>query len=502
MAVNFGDDSDYSIDFGHIHGPFKPKAVESPGSIDTLVSTLKSYNASGTRVTVRNTAHSCNGQVLSKDVVLALQNLNSVKFNKGDMTVTVQPGASWDAALREIGFPKFCLPIFPSNPEQHIRVGGTAAVGGVGYYGSSVGGFWNQVVGGKLVTMRGDVIDCSRTQNFELLQYSLGGYGRIGILAEMTVKVVPSSSHVCAMILAYVDNPDVFFAHFQKAIADPFFNGVASQEDVGASVSSDLNLKLLTVIKEVEPGKEKDTSYLNSIKRYVVRNYVGGVAAFMQVKNSNVDISFHPTAFAKREIVYFSPQPETFWKYALNRVTLALFNRKIFKSSEAHEESNTAIKHPWTDCIVPLRTYREFMRQAKDLIRASGLAKRLCKQSVFHGVMNIDSYITFVMKRFAVAPNDFPLSLDLAGEDTALGLAIMPDVKQDELPAGIQLSKDLTDLVYKLGGKRYLYGLHDMTAAQVEQHFGASIITRWNQLKTEHDPKKLLNIGVIEHLDT
>jgi hypothetical protein len=60
---------------------------------------------------------------------------------------------------------------------------------------------------------------------------------------------------------------------------------------------------------------------------------------------------------------------------------------------------------------------------------------------------------------------------------------------------------DLTDLCYELGGKRYLYGVHGLSQSQVEKHFGKDIIQKWAELKLKYDPRKLLNIGVIENLD-
>jgi len=62
------------------------------------------------------------------------------------------------------------------------------------------------------------------------------------------------------------------------------------------------------------------------------------------------------------------------------------------------------------------------------------------------------------------------------------------------------MTKELTNALYDLGGKRYLYGYHDLTKKQVEKHFGRDVIEQWQKIKDWLDPKHLLNIGVIEHL--
>ena len=53
-----------------------------------------------------------------------------------------------------------------------------------------------------------------------------------------------------------------------------------------------------------------------------------------------------------------------------------------------------------------------------------------------------------------------------------------------------------------MNGKQYLFGLHNLSHDQIEKHFGKNIIKKWQRIQDELDPNHLLNIGVIEHLDT
>jgi FAD/FMN-containing dehydrogenase len=119
---------------------------------------------------------------------------------------------------------------------------------------------------------------------------------------------------------------------------------------------------------------------------------------------------------------------------------------------------------------------------------------------VFHGLLNLDSFVTFVIKKH---PTDvFPVALDLANEpEAALGLAIMPDVPASLRKEALAMDDELTNLCYAMKGRRYLYGYHNLTREQVVQHYGADVIAKWNKLKQALDPKRLLNVGVVEHLD-
>jgi len=488
-------------DYGHLYRR-NPEQVEQPKTIEALAQFLKRCNREGRFVTLRNTGHSCNAQTLTTRVQLSLAALTKRKFDRKSMTVTCEAGNSWNFVLREVQFPEFCLPLFPNNPGQRIHIGGTAGVGGVGYYGSKAGGFWNVVRSIKLVTMEGEIIECSREKNFDLMRYSLGGFGRLGVIAEMTVDVVPSKSHVLGMLLIYRCGED-FDADMIKAMNDPLFDGVAAQEDIPSNFTfidramRDLDLKILTVIREVDP---KDEAGIKKYVREVRLKYPCGIMLFMKLKDNNLDVSLEIATFKKRELVYFTPTARKFWIYIIQRICQFLTFGVFHCISQPAEKPTT--KHPWSDCVVPLPNYPDFMVRAKDIISKADFEKYISKQSIFHGLINVDSFVTFLIRKRS---DDFPVALDLPGDrEVSMGLAIMPDLpieEADRLPKLLEMCDELTDLTYAMGGRRYLYGYHNLRRDQVIQQYGMGVIRQWNDLKKEVDPNGLLNIGVIGHLD-
>jgi FAD/FMN-containing dehydrogenase len=142
------------------------------------------------------------------------------------------------------------------------------------------------------------------------------------------------------------------------------------------------------------------------------------------------------------------------------------------------------------------------MGKAKEIIAMRGFEKNISKQSIFHGLVNVDSFVTFLIRK---KNDDFPVALDLPGDrEVSMGLAIMPDLPIEEierLPDLLEMCDELTNLTYEMGGRRYLYGYHKLTRQQVIQQFGMDVIRKWNDLKKEVDPNGLLNMGVIRHLD-
>ncbi|HEX7154274.1 MAG TPA: FAD-binding oxidoreductase [Thermoanaerobaculia bacterium] len=496
-------------DYGHLYRK-DPEQIEQPRSLEALGRFLKQCNQQRRPVTLRNTAHSCNGQTLTNRVQLNLSALTKRRFDREAMTVTTEPGASWNFVLRTVDFPEFCTPLFPNNPGQRIHIGGTASVGGVGYYGSHSGGFWNVVRSIKLVTMEGDIIECSRDKNFDLMRFSLGGFGRLGVIGEMTIDVIPSKTHVLGMLLIYRCGKDFEHDMVQAMYDEELkFDGVAGQEDIPSSrsfaddVMTKLDLKILTVIKEVDP---EDEVGIKNFVRKVRLKYPCGIMLFMKLKDNNLDVSLDVTTFKKKELVYFTPMSRKLWIYLIQRVC-QFFSGGVFKCiNQPGEKRGT--KHPWTDCIVPLKdeagndVYGEFMKQAKELIAMRGFEKCISKQSIFHGLVNVDSFVTFLIRKKS---DDFPVALDLPGDrPVSMGLAIMPDLPPEDvgrLPELLELCDELTNLTYAMGGRRYLYGYHRITRQQVIQQYGMGVIRQWNDLKKQVDPHGLLNMGVLEHLD-
>lgn len=487
-------------DYGNI--VFKqPTEIVRATSTEDLARRLKGYHEKGQAVTIRNTAHSTFGQTLTDGVQINVGGIEGAKFDEASMTVTAGAGDAWNAVFKAIGLPKFCTPIFPNNPGQEIQIGGSAAVGGVGYYGSHVGGFWNHISAAKLVTMTGEIIECSRTQNFDLLRYAISGFGRIGVISEMTIDVVPSKPRLLCLALAYRD-PDAFQRDLTEALNDPMLKGVAAQEDLSNWQTHELekmkiNLKLLLMIVELDENEDP-----RPIAKAIRNNYSAVFSGYIEMKaRGRADMSLEAKTFAKETLVFFYPEAEKFWVYLINRIALRLFGKPI-----VHPRASLDFKHPWCDCIVSQQNYSKFVLEAKRILSKYQVAKHLEKQSMFHGLINVDSFVTFGLKR--MDPNVFyPLALDLEQElGHSLGLAIMPSVPPDDpelLKRALDAAQELTEAVYsdEIRGRRYLYGYNTITRDQVEKHYGRTVLQEWQKIKDQLDPKHLLNIGVIPNLD-
>jgi FAD/FMN-containing dehydrogenase len=469
-----------------------PKHIDRPTSIEELASLLAEHNARGEPVTVRNHGFSTNGQTLTEGCQIQVGGIRRLAFDEERRIITAGCGNSWDSVIRGMGFPRFCPAVFPGGPGMQIHVGGTASVGGVGHYSSKYGGFWNQVRGLKLVTMTGEIIHCSPTDDGELFRYALGGYGRIGVIGELEIMAVPSKPKVFSIALLYADD-DTFHADFNRALEDPELSGVIAGEDLSGWETElftrlGIRLRMVVAMVEVDDGDDVDAIIDGIVGRY---NEQSNVFMEAHADRRGLALRMCPKVHDKRGIVYYSMQEDgpiqRFWKW-IQRVLL-------------HREEPPKVS-PFADSIVDAAHYRDFLDAASAMLRQSDAGKWLEKEAFVQGLSQIDSFITFGIKKLAKGDDAFPLSLDLPQEDGhARGVAIMPTLPEPLRDEGLALEQRITDMVYEMGGRRYLYGSHRLSREQVEKHYGLDVIHRWQQLKDELDPKHLLNLGVIEHLD-
>lgn len=484
---NFKVNDDFSplefnqTDFGRIYFNL-PQEILTPSTIEELAAMLASCHKAGKQVTIRNTGHSVNGQTLTQGTQVNIGDIKGVSFDEGQLQVTAGAGVSWDEILQTIRFPEYALPVIPMNPGQQIKIGGTLAVGGEGFSSSRQGGLWNHVISLKLVTMTGDVIECSREKNPLYFKFALGGFGRIGVIAEATMRVQKSSSYQLVMVLCSYRGKD-YYNLLKKVASDPLCDSLMLMEYLGGFgvlsrmfqgiVARPAWPRCLWLIKDVYDKQEDLLSFVKHVKRAYGAHF-SLYAEYKRSTSPNFDLSFHPHLVSRKDIAYFYPQ--------------------------SAKENQLDLHHPWLDCVLPGESYEAFVEKAKSLIRKYAMEKYLTREAFFSRNMDVPLFGTYMIKNMTT-DFSFPLSLDLPGQEYTFGVSILPAVPSQEVDRALAMNKEITALSYRMGGKLYLYCSHELTKMQVEKQFGKEAIGQWNRIKRDLDPFFLLNRGVIEHLD-
>lgn len=165
-----------------------PSAWEAPGDEEAVAALVRRAVAEGRRVKVVGAGHSWSDIGMPDDILVSLDGIADVRAIDRDAgTITVGAGIRlWqlNARLAEAGL---ALPILGSVTEQSV-----AGVASTATHGSSLvhGNIASGVVGARLVTGRGDVLALGADD--PRLAAARVGLGALGILTEITIRVVPA----------------------------------------------------------------------------------------------------------------------------------------------------------------------------------------------------------------------------------------------------------------------------------------------------------------------
>lgn len=170
--------------------PKFPLKVYLPQTTEDIVKVVKEVKQLGEKLAIRAKGHSSNGLVLAEGgSVLLTEKLDDIiEIDTENMTATVQGGivsANVDEALAQQGYG---LPIIGDH--NHVTVGGFCSVGGISPASHRFGLFVDTVQRFEYVNWDGEVITCSREQNSDQFYRVLGGMGKHGVIATVTVRII------------------------------------------------------------------------------------------------------------------------------------------------------------------------------------------------------------------------------------------------------------------------------------------------------------------------
>lgn len=167
-----------------------PDAVASPTNEDELVDAVRRAATNGQRVKAIGAGHSFTGCTLTDGVQVRLGGYDRVLYvDRATNRVTVQAGipmVKLNAALAAQGL---AMENLGDIAYQSVAGAISTATHGTG---ARFGGIATQVVGLRIVTGDGEVVECTADQDTDLWSAARVGVGALGMLSTVTLQCVPA----------------------------------------------------------------------------------------------------------------------------------------------------------------------------------------------------------------------------------------------------------------------------------------------------------------------
>lgn len=196
----------------HIH---QRPTTHGDALIEAFRAELTAAQAENRAVCASAARHSMGGQSIPRDGHAITVDDAWLEPDTGARTYRVNGGARWRNVISALDPLGYSPAVMQSNHD--FGVAATFSVGAHGWpvpYGP-MGATVREI---RMVLPNGDLVTASRSENTQLFQMAMGGYGLTGLIVDLTVDMVPNQHLTPAFeTMASADFP----ARFRAAVDDP-----------------------------------------------------------------------------------------------------------------------------------------------------------------------------------------------------------------------------------------------------------------------------------------
>lgn len=183
-------------------------------SIDDIARTLAFARDNKMSVTTAGVRHSMGGQAFRKGgIVLDMRTFNRIVLSETSRSVIVQPGATWHD-IQNVLHPRFAVRAMQSS--DIFTVGGSISVNAHGM-DHQAGALAKSIKSMKVMLADGSVKTASFTENRELFDLVVGGYGLFGVIVEAELDIADNLVYQTGRrMLDYKEFPALFAGEIEK----------------------------------------------------------------------------------------------------------------------------------------------------------------------------------------------------------------------------------------------------------------------------------------------
>ncbi|MGB0508169.1 MAG: FAD-binding oxidoreductase [Pikeienuella sp.] len=159
--------------------------------------------------------HSMGGQAIPRDGVAITFDNAGIEIDSTNQSYRAHAGARWSDVIAALDPAGWSPKVMQSNNDF-----GLAATFSVNAHGwpTPFGPMGSTVRSLRMVLPSGEVVTCSPSENADLFNLSMGGYGLIGVIVDMEVEMAKNTRLSPTFDLM---NTDEFSDTFRKAVDDP-----------------------------------------------------------------------------------------------------------------------------------------------------------------------------------------------------------------------------------------------------------------------------------------
>lgn len=160
------------------------------------------------KISIAGVRHSMGGQAFYKNaLVLDMTQFNRMSLDENKKTLTVQSGATWHDIQNNL-HPKFAVKAMQST--DIFTVGGSISVNAHGM-DHHVGALGKTIRSMRVILSDGTLERVSKTENKELFNLIIGGYGLFGIIVDAELEVAENAVYRSERkIINYKEFPQIF----------------------------------------------------------------------------------------------------------------------------------------------------------------------------------------------------------------------------------------------------------------------------------------------------
>lgn len=260
-----------------------PLAVVLPEDESQVIAIMKFCAAESVRVIPRGAGTSLSGGALplADAIVVGMMRMNNIlEINYADRYAVVQPGVTNIAITKAVEEQKFFYAPDPSS-QLACMIGGNVAMNSGGAHCLKYGVTANNLLGLRLVTLTGDVLEIggkhADAAGYDWLGLITGSEGQLGIFSEITVRILASPEGARAMLVGFSANEiagacvDAIISSGIIPVALEFMDKPAIHAcEAFAHAGYPLDAEALLII-EVEGSEAEQTAMLGRIREICER---------------------------------------------------------------------------------------------------------------------------------------------------------------------------------------------------------------------------------------